>query len=521
MRDGNGVNPTPLRCRVMAGSAKTLTLFALLALSLSTTYAASSGVLDADLVGILALAGVVNGVALLVLVGLPTTVVNALLSILAGFGIASAHAVHTDLFVANPLLVWCLLGATGFTLFVAFGAMDRHPSVGLVLAALGSVTTGMFAADHLFPRSDPPAAVAVDMSNFRDVTFERQPNLYFVSFDAMAPRALLRKYMNVETTLFHDVFEARFRRFENFFVNALYTAHSLQSMLALDEHWYVRHAQQARLTLGLEEINLFAGHYPSPLFRILKDNGYETTTSFGTYFGKTKGPFVDHYFVPGPSSLCRLLDKRIRDVSFWGYCPFGWSASRTSFRPNPYATPWRRVIDHLGYEVSSSERPQFSLAHLYTPGHTAISFHHNDEDRYHAFRERYLLGSMEAASLLNRLLHHLDERDPEAILLVYGDHGPFLSNNVPFADAPEFVVQDHYGVLGGIYPPDACAEWFDRTQEQLGYLTLLDAVHTVIRCLSGGESALRVTPQEHSMVGVWQGVVPDGHLKPYSEFLYE
>ena len=124
-------------------------------------------------------------------------------------------------------------------------------------------------------------------------------------------------------------------------------------------------------------------------------------------------------------------------------------------------------------------------------------------------------------SLLNRLLHHLDERDPEAMLLVYGDHGPFLSRNVPFADAPEFVVQDHYGALGGIHPQNACAEWFDRAQERLGYLTLLDAVHTVIRCLSGGESALRVTPREHSVVGAWQGLVPDGHLKLYSEFLYE
>lgn len=186
------VNERPLRCRVMAGTAKTLTLFALLALSLSSTYAASSGAFsDADLVGTLALAGAVNGVALLVLIGLPTPVVNALLSILATFGIASAHAMHTDLFVANPLLVWCLLGAAGFALFVAFGTMDRHPSVGLVLAALGLVTTGMFAADEFRPRSDPPTAAAVDMSNFRDVTFERRPNLYFVSFDSMAPRTLL------------------------------------------------------------------------------------------------------------------------------------------------------------------------------------------------------------------------------------------------------------------------------------------------------------------------------------------
>ena len=105
-------------------------------------------------------------------------------------------------------------------------------------------------------------------------------------------------------------------------------------------------------------------------------------------------------------------------------------------------------------------------------------------------------------------------------LLVFGDHGALLSTNVAFADAPEFVVQDHFGALGGVYPPDACAEWFDEAQEKRGYLTLLDAVHTVIRCLSGGESALCAPPEDYYLGG-WNGVVPDGHRRTYKEFLYE
>ena len=495
----------------MAGGAKALTLFALLALSLSTTYAASANAFsDSDLAGSLALGAVVHAVALLVVVGLPTWLANALLCLLAGFSIASAHAFHTDLFVAYPLVVWCLLGAAGFALFVAFGAMDRHPSVGLVLAALGSATTGMFAADVFLARDDPPAAVAVDVSNVREVTFERRPNLYFVSFDAMVPRSLLRKYLDVETTPFHDVFEARFRRFENFFVNAIGTWHSLQSMLALDERWYRSNSAYFKGS------SLFAGRAASPLFRILKDNGYETTTMYdSTFWGKTKGPFVDHYLIAGAPSLCGSLDERVRAVSFWGYCAL---VGRHHGRYETY----RQMIDQLGYVSGKpGQRPQFAMAHLYTPGHASVSFRYDNENDYRKFRERYLLGSMDAAYFLTRLLHHLDKIDPEGILLVYGDHGALLSRNVAFADAPEFVVQDHFGVLGGVYPPDACARWFDEAQERRGYLTLLDAVHTVIRCLSGGESALRVTPKVHSMVGVWQRVVPDGDLRSYGEFLYE
>ena len=507
-----------LRFRVMAGSAKALALIALLTLSFSNTYAASPRVFsNLDIVGILMLMASVHVVALLVLVGLPTRVVNALLAILAGAGIASAHAIHTDLFLTNPALLWCLLGAGGFALFVAFGAMDRSPNVGLAVVSLGALVTAMFATEHLFARNAPapmdPVAM-VDMSNFRNVTFERRPNLYFISFDAMVPRTLLRKYMDVETTPFHDIFQPRFRRFENFFVNSLYTMHSLQVILALDERWYLSAQQRRRST---EDIALFSGGHPVPLFRILRNNGYETHTAYeDSFFGKTKGPFVDHYFTANAPTLCQLLDKHVRAAAFWGYCL--WSKRHDS--GYEWAEGKHRVVDYLR-TISFREKPQFVMAHFYMPGHTGSAFRYDNERRFRNYRSRYLDGSGYAAYLLSILIHHLNKHDPQAILLVYGDHGVFLSRNVAFADAPEFVMQDHYGALGGIHPPDACAQWLDQAQEQLGYLTVLDTVHAVLRCLSGGESVLRATPKEHSMVGDWQGVVPDGRLRAYTEFLYE
>ena len=381
--------------RVLVAGTKVVVVFSLLALSFSTTYAASPGAFsDSDLLGILTLGGAVNGGALLAGAGrFAPWAANALLALLAVVGIACSYAVHTDLILSSPVLLWALLGSAGFALFVAFGAIDRSPSVGMALAALGSLAVGMYTAELWF-KADGTQAVVVtgDRSNLRDVTFERRPNIYFVSFDGMAPRTLLRKYMGLESTPFHDLFEVRFRRFENFFVNALYTTHSLQ--------------------------------------------------------------------LP------------------------------------------------------------FALAYVYVPGHPSRSFQYSDEEQLRGFRAHYRRGSADAAGLLAKLLAHLDEHDPDAILLVFGDHGALLSYNVAFADAPEFVVQDHFGALGGVYPPDACAEWFDEAQEKRGYLTLLDAVHTVIRCLSGGESALRAPPEDYYLGG-WNGVVPDGHRRTYKEFLYE
>ena len=108
----------------------------------------------------------------------------------------------------------------------------------------------------------------------------------------------------------------------------------------------------------------------------------------------------------------------------------------------------------------------------------------------------------------------MDENDPQAILLVYGDHGPFLSNGMAFTAAPEFIVQDHYGALGGVHPPTACQDEFDAAYARQPYLTLLDAAHAVLRCLAGGQSALRVIRASRT-VGDWHGVVPGGRFVPY------
>ena len=76
-----------------------------------------------------------------------------------------------------------------------------------------------------------------------------------------------------------------------------------------------------------------------------------------------------------------------------------------------------------------------------------------------------------------------------------------------------FVVQDRLGVLGGVYPPDACATYFDETLSK-GYMTALDGVHAILRCLSGGQSALKM-PRESYIRTLY------GPTGSYKEFLYE
>ena len=394
---------------------------------------------------------------------------NALLTLTTLAGVTTAYLVHTDLWTTAPAVVIALGAGAGFALFVAFRVIDDRPRAGATLSAAALAGLAAVIVGHAEPRVE---SVSGDVSNIRNVSLSKTPNLYFISFDALVPRTLLKKYLDVETTEFHTWFDAKFRRFSNLFANAVPTKRSLYTVLALDPQVY---NSQAAV---LDDPYTIAGQHPSPLFGILRGNGYETSTVFErTYFGTHKGPWVDNYIYFADRTLCRLLDEAIRSWAFWGYCRW--------FRHEGSAVP--PVVERIT-SVDADGGPQFMMTHFFLPAHTGPWFRHGDAAELQRFKAQYLRNLGEAAGDLDRVVRHV-EADPDAILLVYSDHGMLLSRGVEFDDDPEFFIQDRYGVLGGVFPPDACAPWFDAAAAP-GWMTLLDAVHAVLLCLSDGKGAL-------------------------------
>ena len=336
------------------------------------------------------------------------------------------------------------------------------------------------------------------MSNIQHVSFREKPNLYFISFESLVPRSLLRKHFGLDTSPFHDLFEANFRRFPNFFSEDTHTVASLNAILALDKEMFVKSSSEY-------QHNLFSGVQPSPLLGILRNNGYETSSyySHSAFLGRYKGPYIDHYTKHSETGVCSLLDAAIQPIAFWGYCAFSREAG------------WRSLAGYFEYfkSVTANERPQFLMAHVSNvPGHTDGSFRYDDRAQRNAAVRQYAQRlDRDATRQLEVILEHVKNNDPDAILYVYGDHGPWLSRGVSFEDNPTFVIQDRLGVLGGVYPPDACTAYFDETLSK-EYMTTLDGVHAILRCLSGGQSALK-TPRGSA--------IPYDTNRSYEEFLYE
>ena len=481
----------------------------LVAVAFAATYTSSTAAFsESDLRDILVLGGMVNTFLLLLTLFFlrPRVLANATLSLIVMASVATAYIIHTDLYrTVNGAFIIALCAGSGAGLLLAFELMDKRRWGGPALSASALLGLVLTSAGH---RGVGEVPTTLDTTYIRDISFRKTPNLYFVSFDALIPRSLLKKYLNLETTKFHDSFDVRFRRFPNFFANAIRTAHSLNTVLALDADAYS--SQRERLSAKGDDPDpfLFSGRNPSNLLGILHRNGYESTSIYvDSYFGEDKGQYINNYITVHNKTVCNLLDAGIRAFSFWGYCWFG-------------RADWLTALDTSAERVTKVKlgaRPQFVITHLYVPGHVGSQFRHDNTKMLEEFTATYVDGIERAARYLDLIIRHLEEDDPGAILLVYGDHGLFLSQGQQFEDDPEFVFQDNYGILGGVYPRDACAGWFDEASSQ-GYMTILDAVDALLRCLSGGESPLiRRGKNTHP----WNERSRLHNRPYYEDFLYE
>ena len=486
----------------------------LIALAFASTYTASAPAFSAaDLKNILVLGGAVTAAFLLltlriVFLARSTGWVNAMLTLGTLASVGTAHVVHTELYLGGHWVVLILLSiAAGAALFVAFRIIDEQRWGGIVLSAMALIGLMIVAEDYKTARAGP---VFGDTTNIREISFQETPNLYFVSFDALVPRALLNKHLRLETTDFHDLFEERFRRFPNLFVEATWTMNSLESILSLDASQLkpLRKSGNGRGAVR----NLFSGQNPSPLFSILRKNGYEITTIYrDLMFGKKKGPYVDNYIITHKHTVCDFLDPEVRALSFWGYCSRNalekrsWNGLSVERDAAPIMSVERDAAPIMKVDVSGG--PQFVMAHLIYPKHVDGSFQPGNASDFETYRSDYLRRSNLAARQLDAIVHHLEESDPGAILLVYGDHGTIMSGTV----------QANYGVLGGVYPREACAAWFDEAEAAHNYMTVLDAVHALLRCLSGGESAL-ARPRDRT---IFSGPAKGRDLSIFEEHLYE
>jgi hypothetical protein len=85
--------------------------------------------------------------------------------------------------------------------------------------------------------------------------------------------------------------------------------------------------------------------------------------------------------------------------------------------------------------------------------------------------------------LMKEIVGHIRKHDPDAIMLIFGDHGALLTRGMEEGESnavytAEDVVLDRYGVTFAVFPADFCRDRF-----RAGY-ALANIMVDVVQCMS-------------------------------------
>ena len=455
--------------------------------------------------------------------------------------------------LAKPLIL-CAIAAVGFLFFLSLYESRIWAGCVIFLCAL---LPGIEAADFLktnFASARPASAAGEGMTsspNIRTVKFSRTPNVYFISFDALAPETIVRRMMRVEVSYEKLLRERGFHIFRNGFADGFGTKQSFNRLAAMDPAYY-----QSLAPDGAHH-GLISGFTPAPLFEMFKFNGYETSAYFyDNHLGAAQGPHtIDRYVTLNNMGLCERfpLASSIR-LGFFGYCSL---VSRTSFLaalglPNP-TTPLTRFLAYnkQGYyrlkawslfqqfflkrasQWISRPSPQFILVYFPPPGHAGLLYDHRDWDNPDFRRERadFAFDSRAVPGILRDVLNFIKQNDPGAFVYVFGDHGVWITKKLKnFAEAEargldgDFI-HDRYGAVNAFHPYDECAPYMEASAGFGNFATPSKVTRAIVRCLADGQDPF-IKPVKYGIYPEFGKEEKYGYKKgdsigSFEDYLYE
>jgi len=342
----------------------------------------------------------------------------------------------------------------------------------------------------------------IDIGNNQKIYFHDKPNVYFISFESMVPQSIAKKNFKSDKFEYHDILNENFYNFKNTFTLAFPSRESLNSLLAFDQKKYLSLKKENK------HYDFFTGIQQSPFLKIFKDNNYDLTTFYDNFwFGRNKGNYIDNYQVNqsgGKFNTCAFDEGygfHVK-VSFLGYCllPENIKFNFLSFILNKKlkkTTTIEKILEIMDLNIKKN-KPQFLMAHNINPGHTD-NYKFGRQDDFENFKKIYYNKSKIVKGEIEKILHFIEEKDSNAILLIYSDHGPKLSAGLEFEEDPYFKITDSFAVFAGIYPKERCKKYANFFYQNRQFASLIDVSKIIVNCLNKDENTMNFNDKQFFM----------------------
>lgn len=427
------------------------------------------------------------------------------------------NLVFNEAFIKQPFYIEISLAVFGiFIAYTLLSILDDYKKFQNIFIILLSFITVLVFLTPFYHHSTSKELKFSDISELKilPIEFKKKPNVYMIGIDALVSKTILKKHLNIESTELHKILYKDFISYKNMFSGGTRTVPTYTSMLSLTpEYWnqYNNNESCKFCPTKMNRFNLYNGLTPSPLLLIFRANGYETTTTHEwPHFGKNKGPYLDNYLIRTTqdgkrieNSICDLTSPRSSLLGFFGYCKI--RRELTFFKKlNSPSLHYKGFSYNLAWDlrniesVSEKNKPQLFIGHILTTRHTGYDFNITNETKFEEFRNSYLEQCNRTARLLKLILDHISKNDPDALVFVWGDHGPILSQHLSWdkrydissdhelVRSSVFFAQDRFGVYGGIFNGGECTT--KSFQINRTYSTPQHVLRDILHCLADNKS---------------------------------
>ncbi|HXF54278.1 MAG TPA: hypothetical protein VNK52_09165 [Hyphomicrobiaceae bacterium] len=336
------------------------------------------------------------------------------------------------------------------------------------------------------------ARFLAERAPFELARFVSKPNIYLFIYDAYGSRDVYGKLFKFDNSAHYRALEERRFKIAHTFANYYATWPTTLGVFIGAHHYY-------RMSEGVDDTKLgrsiMAGLARNPVLDTLRDNGYRVQYIHGIdYFVSEQGA-LDYLFPQEPLyAALRIYGSPLFNSIAGDRQVF---AGRRSVEEQTAA-----LFSRLPDRPNGKSPPWFTFAHVALPSHGPTSKTWLD---LAYFEREFVELTIKANAHSLEVIDRIRAKDPDAIIVIIGDHGAWRYRKVWTLDrdpnraferaglSQEIIALDLFGTMIAVYSNGRCDDYIYPS------LTPVNLMRAIFACLAGDRRLLESRPEDISI----------------------
>lgn len=323
-------------------------------------------------------------------------------------------------FLILTVIVWKGVQKTGFILF----------NIPIIVVALVACFQWGISYSYSASRSKDNSWYIDSKSETENLKFKNLPNVYYIILESYLSSNTLKLIYNFDNSSFEEhLNDSKFDIFENCYSNYRNTLTSLSSTFAMQHHYYsISKGKQD--AIGARE--LIGGLIYNPVLDVFKNNGYQIQYLFNSDYAFIAGNKIN-YATPKRTRLkvFEIFQNNMLDDFFKLFSKS--YQQRNKKGKDILALDTEVFYDEINSRVivaANSKSPYFTVVKLGLPGHFGKKWNEIDKNKLTQYPKKII----KTNTITKIMVDHIIEIDPNAYIVLIGDHGTFRYRGAWYGD---------------------------------------------------------------------------------------